>query len=99
MIYILGSVWATLLIRSVIKELHFYRMVKSLAPEIWQKMGYHFPLALPIIFVSKSGKTLLENTANNDVKQSYQAHRRAGRDFITFIGFALITAILFFKLA
>lgn len=98
-IYILGGIWTALLIRSTIKELQFYRTVKNLTPEIWQKMGYHFPLSLPIVFVSQSGKQLIESSSNIEVVNSYRAYKRAGREFLYVVICMLIAAIVFFKLA
>ncbi|WP_394203195.1 hypothetical protein [Shewanella waksmanii] len=99
LISIIVALWAVLMLRSVMAEYRYYQAVKQFEPEIWQQLGAPKGLKIPMVFVSKSGRHLLENIDNYKINQLATHHRQAGRLFLGYVMLVLMASIVFFKLA
>jgi len=97
--FIVISIWALLMLRSGIAEYNYYRSVKALEPEVWQKLGSPKHLKIPMVFVSSKGLKLLQSITNEIVCGHALKHRRAGLQFLIYVVLVLVGSIIFFKIA
>ena len=95
----LVSVWALLMLRSVIAEYTYYQSVKTREPQIWQQLGTPRFLKIPMVFVSAKGKQLLKQVTDTTVRENALKHHRAGRQFLFYIVAVLVIGIVYLKQA
>ncbi|MGB1263830.1 MAG: hypothetical protein ACPG52_13040 [Cognaticolwellia sp.] len=96
---ILLSIWAVLMLRSIMVEYQYYQSVKTFEPEIWQKLGSPKLLKIPLVFVSAEGVKLLQSSSNKTVCELARKHRQTGRQFVLYVVLVLVVAIVYFKTA
>jgi len=96
---VLVSIWALLMLRSGLAEYKYYQSVKTLEPEVWQKLGSPKYLKIPMVFVSSKGLKLLQSISNKIVCEHAIKHRQAGIQFLIYVVLVLIGSIVFFKMA
>lgn len=96
---ILISIWALLMLRSGVAEYKYYKSVKILEPEIWEKLGAPKFLKVPLVFVSTKGSKILKGTSNETVRALAVNHRQAGIQFLSFVVLVLVFSIVYFKIA
>jgi hypothetical protein len=96
---VLLSMWALLMWRSAIAEYKYYQAVKTLEPDVWEKLGAPKYLKIPLVFVSSKGTTLLAGISNESVCILASKHRQAGMHFLSYVIMLLIVSIVYFKVA
>lgn len=94
---VLVAIWGGLMLRSVMAEYKYYQSVKTLEPEIWQRLGSPKFLKIPIVFVSAKGVKALRGVTNNVVCELANRHRKAGILFLGYILLVLVSSIVYFK--
>ena len=100
LIYILlTSIWAVLMLRSGIAEYKYYQSLKTLQPQVWEKLGAPVFLKIPMPFVSRKNSALLKNIKNQTVCGLAKKHRQAGRLFLSYVVLVLLGSIVYFKTA
>jgi len=97
--FVVISIWAVFMFRSGFAEYKYYQSVKTLEPEVWQKLGSPKYLKIPMVFVSSSGLKLLKNITNKTVCENAKKHRQAGIHFLLYVTLILMGSIVFFKFA
>jgi len=95
----LVSVWALLMLRSVMAEYAYYQSVKTREPQIWQQLGAPRFLKVPMVFVSSKGTQLLQQVTDAIVRENALKHHRAGKQFLFYIVAVLVLGIVYLKLA
>lgn len=98
-IILLVACWATLMIRSSIAELRYYRSIRLQEPLIWSQLGTKYYPWIPFVLVTKARKQLLESIEKPEIVIKGQTYQRAGRQFIAFVAVVLLVAIVYFSLA
>jgi hypothetical protein len=96
---VLVLIWASLMLRSGVAEYQYYQSVRTLEPEIWEKLGSPRFLKVPLVFVSPAGSKLLRRVTNKTVVKLARQHRQAGIQFVLYVVLVLATSIVFFKIA
>jgi hypothetical protein len=86
------------MLRSGIVEYQYYQSVKTLEPDIWQKLGSPKFINIPFVFVSPKGSKLLRQVSNETVCELAIKHRQAGIQFLVFVVLVLIGSIVYFKI-
>ncbi|MFT5789883.1 MAG: hypothetical protein ACI8SJ_002004 [Shewanella sp.] len=99
MLTILVSIWAVLMLRSVIAEYQYYNAVKTLEPQIWQELGTPRTLKIPIVFLSAKGSARLQEITHETIELKAKAHRQARVQLLAYIALVLVFSTLYFKLA
>lgn len=92
-------IWALLMLRSGIAEYRYYQAVKTLEPGVWLALGAPKFLKIPWVFVSPRGSKLLQGITNESVCKLAHHHRQAGIQFLSYVSFVLIAAVIYFKIA
>lgn len=95
----LVTLWALLMFRSALAEYKYYQSVKTLEPEIWQRLGSPKCLKVPFVFVSASGSAHLKTVENPSVRELARKHRVAGIQFLSYIVVVLLVGTVYFKVA
>lgn len=93
------SIWAILMVRSVVAEYQYYQAVKRFEPAILTKLGAPKWFRVPMVFVSSSGIALLRSSAHETVRAYAKRHRQAGRQFLSYVVLVLVLSIAYFKFA
>lgn len=96
---VLVALWALLMLRSALAEYKYYQSVKTLEPDIWQRLGSPKFLKIPFVFVSASGSVHLKNAKNPSVLELARKHRQAGIQFLSYIVLVLAISTLYFYIA
>ncbi|WP_281557504.1 hypothetical protein [Thalassomonas sp. RHCl1] len=96
---VLISIWALLMFRSGVAEYKYYQSVKTLEPEIWEKLGSPKFLKIPLVFISPKGSKLLRGISNNAICELAHRHRQAGIQFLSYVVLVLVVSIVYFKVA
>ena len=96
---VLVSLWALLMLRSGVVEYKYYQSVKTLEPDIWEKLGSPKFLKIPFVFVSPKGSKLLREISNKTVSELAIKHRQAGIQFLAYVVLVLVVSIVYFKIA
>jgi hypothetical protein len=96
---ILLLIWLALGLRSGLAEYRYYQSVRTLEPQIWEKLGSPKYLKIPMVFVSPKGAKLLQSISNETVRRLALQHRKAGVQFLTYVVLVLLLAIVYFKTA
>ncbi|MBT4891315.1 MAG: hypothetical protein HON60_00020 [Gammaproteobacteria bacterium] len=96
---ILLLIWLALGLRSGFAEYRYYLSVRSLEPQIWEKLGSPKYLKIPMVFVSPKGAKLLQTISNETVRRHALQHRQAGAQFLAYVVVVLLLAIAYFKTA
>ncbi|WDD96562.1 hypothetical protein [Thalassomonas actiniarum] len=96
---VLVSIWALLMFRSAAAEYKYYQSVKTLEPEIWEKLGSPKFLMIPLVFISPKGSKLLQSISNNAICELARRHRQAGIQFLSYVMLVLVISIVYFKIA
>jgi len=87
------------MLRSGVAEYRYYQSVRTLEPEIWEKLGSPEFLKIPLVFVSPKGSKLLRSVTDKTVCKLARQHRHAGIQFVSYVVLVLATSIVFFKIA
>lgn len=66
------------MLRSGVAEYQYYQSVRTLGPEIWEKLGSPRFLKIPLVFVSPAGPKLLRSVTNKTVVKLARQHRQVG---------------------
>ena len=98
-LFVLVLIWALLMMRSGVAEYRYYQAVKTLEPDVWLALGAPKFLKIPWVFVSPRGSKLLQSITNEAVGKLARHHRQAGIQFLAYVIFVLMTAVLYFKIA
>lgn len=96
---ILLLIWLALGLRSGFAEYRYYLSVRTLEPQIWEKLGSPKYLNIPIVFVSPKGAKLLQSITNETILRHALQHRQAGVQFLSYVVLVLLLAIVYFKTA
>lgn len=96
---ILVLIWAFLMLRSGVAEYQYYQSVRTLEPEIWEKLGCPKFLKIPLVFVSPKGSKLLRDVTSKPVSKFARQHRQAGIQFLSYVVLVLAVSIVYFKVA
>ncbi len=99
MLFILLTLWFILMIYSAMAEYKYYYAVKTLEPEIWNKLGASTTLKTMFVFISPKGSKLLSTCTDETVVYRAQKHRQAGKLFLGYVMLVLMVCIVYFKLA
>lgn len=91
--------WLALGARSGVAEYQYYQSVKTLEPQVWERLGSPKFLKIPMVFVSAKGTKLLKDISNETVEHLALRHRIASAQFLTYVVLTLLFAIVFFKTA
>ena len=94
----LVTIWGLLMFRSGIAEYKYYQSVRTLEPELWQKLGSPTFIKIPIAFISPKGVKLLQQASDKTVCQFANKHRQAGIQFLSYVVFVLIASIVYFNM-
>ena len=93
------SIWAVLMVRSGIAEYKYYQSVKTLEPNIWEKLGTPVFLNIPLVFLNHKNAQLLTDISNKTVRDLSTKHRQARNQFLSYVLLVLVVSILYFKMA
>ena len=96
---ILVLIWAFLMLRSGVAEYQYYQSVRTLEPEIWEKLGSPKFLKIPLVFVSPKGSKLLRSVTDKTVRKFARQHLKVGIQFVLYVVLVLAVSIVFFKIA
>jgi len=75
---VLVLIWAALMLRSGVAQYQYYQSVRTLEPEIWEKLDSLRFLKIPLVFASPAGSKLLRSVTNKTVVKLARQHRQAG---------------------
>ncbi|MFT5161828.1 MAG: hypothetical protein ACI9FJ_000395 [Alteromonadaceae bacterium] len=87
------------LLRATLIEIRYCQSIKAHEPAVWQALQPSRPLTLLWRFVQLENSTLFKQISHSGVLDLAVKTRRAQIQFVVVFVFALIAAVVFFRLA